>query len=161
MFFPIEMVVLGCILYIYIYIYMCIYNIIYPLFFGKAVWAFPLGILTLSPPMPTCQETTLVTPSMMFAKASCNTLLSCFNKRVYWTPPLCCEGTTTVCGDVHHVDMPKNIANTILKQDVYIYIHIYIYIYTPINIYIYIYIYIGSRLGVPRSSEEPSVLMLY
>ena len=34
------------------------------------------------------------------------------------------------------------------------------YIYTYIYI-LHIYIYIGSRLGVPRSFEEPSVLMLY
>ena len=34
----------------------------------------------------------------------------------------------------------------------YIYIHIYMYIY------MYMYICIGSRLGVPRSFQEPSVL---
>ena len=35
--------------------------------------------------------------------------------------------------------------------------HIYIYMY----IYTYMYIYIGSRLGVPRDFQEPSVLSLY
>ena len=49
-----------------------------------------------------------------------------------------------------------------MRQTCYVYTIIYIYIYMYIyNIYIYIYIYIGSRLGVPRSFEEPSVLMLY
>ena len=56
----------------------------------------------------------------------------------------------------------------------YIYIiHIYLYIiyqrvkhvYKHLVIYsiqcMYIYIYIGSRLGVPRSFQEPSVLSLY
>ena len=39
-----------------------------------------------------------------------------------------------------------------------LYMHIYIYIMVFDN---NVYIYIGSRLGVPRSFEEPSVLMLY
>ena len=44
-------------------------------------------------------------------------------------------------------------------------IRVYIYIWYIINIFIYIHIYIhiyiGSRLGVPRSFQEPSVLSLY
>ena len=48
---------------------------------------------------------------------------------------------------------------------IYIYIYVILYIYIFYIIYllyicicIYIYIYIGSRLGVPRSFQEPSAL---
>ena len=33
--------------------------------------------------------------------------------------------------------------------------------YACMYVCVYVYIYIGSRLGVPRSFQEPSVLSLY
>ena len=54
--------------------------------------------------------------------------------------------------------MLMSIATLVYQGVIYIYTYTY-YIY--MYVYMYVYIIIGSRLGVPRSFEEPSVLMLY
>ena len=74
----------------------------------------------------------------------------------------------------HMYEMYMYIMFMLCNWILYIYIiHIYLYIiyqrvkhvYKHLVIYsiqcMYIYIYIGSRLGVPRSFQEPSVLSLY
>ena len=47
------------------------------------------------------------------------------------------------------------------RYNIHIHKSIYVYTHKYRCVCISVYMYMGSRLGVPRSFEEPSVLMLY